>query len=311
MATSPIPRRSTSEAELDRWNQWWRQTPVYQNFMRRQGLPADGRVRLSRGQQAALEREMRAAGLRIPSGMHIDQGGNLNQQSRLVKTAAIAGGAAAAAFGIPGVFPGLLSGGPAAVAPGSVLPSTAIGPSVATLGYGAPTLAGAGAGSLAPLASQAIGPSVATLGYGAPTLAGVGAGSLAPLASQAIGPSVATLAHGAPTVSGLGPLATVAQMAAPGALPGILQRAAETGAESLGNRLLRAGIAGLAGLPGLLTGGPSEAEERLTRRIEEMLAQQQARTSAQEPLFQAVTRMAGTLQPRQAWPGGRSLYGGD
>ena len=281
MATSPIPRRSTSEAELDRWNQWWRQTPVYQNFMRRQGLPADGRVRLSRGQQAALEREMRAAGLRIPSGMHIDQGGNLNQQSRLVKTAAIAGGAAAAAFGIPGVFPGLLSGGPAAVAPGSALPSTAIGPSAATLGYGAPTLAGAGAGSLAPLASQAI------------------------------GPSVATLAHGAPTVSGLGPLATVAQMAAPGALPGILQRAAETGAESLGNRLLRAGIAGLAGLPGLLTGGPSEAEERLTRRIEEMLAQQQARTSAQEPLFQAVTRMAGTLQPRQAWPGGRSLYGGD
>src|SRR4249920_192177 len=86
------PTRNTSEQQLDQWNQAFRQSSVYQNFMRANGLPTDGRVHLSDRQQESLERAMLQAGIRVPSGMHIDAGGNLNQQNHLVRNVAIGAG---------------------------------------------------------------------------------------------------------------------------------------------------------------------------------------------------------------------------
>ena len=86
------PNRGTSEAQLDQWNQAMRQSRIYQDFMRQRGLATDGRVQLSRQQQASLEAELRAGGFNIPSGMHIDQGGNLNQKNTLVRNTAIGAG---------------------------------------------------------------------------------------------------------------------------------------------------------------------------------------------------------------------------
>src|SRR3990167_825466 len=164
-----VPRRSTSETELDQWNQAWRQSPLYLDFMRRHNLPTDGRVRLSRSQQAALEREMNAAGLRIPGGMHIDQGGNLNQKNRLGKVAGIGAAAGLATFGLPGVFPGLLSGGAgAAGAAGGTLPSTSLGGALMGGGQFVPLGAAGGAGALGGAAG----------GAGAAAGAGEGGGAL-------------------------------------------------------------------------------------------------------------------------------------
>lgn len=106
---SGVPNRSTAEVTLDQWNDAMRATPWYQGFLVRQGLV--GKIGgWSRAQQSALERELADRGVQIPSGMHIDQGGNLNQTNRTGKRAAIVGAAALAAFGIPGLFPGLLNG---------------------------------------------------------------------------------------------------------------------------------------------------------------------------------------------------------
>ena len=99
-----VPTRSTAEQELDRWNQAMRQSPAYLNFMRSQGLPTNGRVSLSRQQQDGLERALAAAGMQIPGGMHVDQGGNLNQKNRLVRNTAIGAGVGAGALATAGAL---------------------------------------------------------------------------------------------------------------------------------------------------------------------------------------------------------------
>ena len=55
-----VPNRGTDEMSLDQWNQAMRGSDVYLNFMRQNGLPTDGRVKLSRSQQAGLERAWRS-----------------------------------------------------------------------------------------------------------------------------------------------------------------------------------------------------------------------------------------------------------
>src|SRR3990167_5415099 len=102
--------RRTSEGDLDTYNRDWRQSSIYQDFLRANGLVDTGRgVKLTRGQQRALEDRAREAGIRIPSGFHIDQGGNFNQTNRLGKYATIGAAAAGTLFGIPGGGPGLLT----------------------------------------------------------------------------------------------------------------------------------------------------------------------------------------------------------
>lgn len=135
-AMNRTPSRSTNERSLDQWNIAMRASPAYQNFMVKNGLPTDGHVRLSRSQQEALERELARAGTPVPSGMHIDQGGNLNQKNRLVRNAAIIAGATAGAY----------FGGPAlmsALGPGATTAAPTVGAGVMT---GAPAAATVGTG---------------------------------------------------------------------------------------------------------------------------------------------------------------------
>lgn len=100
---SQVPVRQTSEAELNYWNQAMRGSPLYQQFLQEHGKVDTGRgVKLSRKEQGALEDRLRDNGVEIPGGMHIDQGGNLNQKNRLGKYA-IAGAAITGAMLIPGV----------------------------------------------------------------------------------------------------------------------------------------------------------------------------------------------------------------
>jgi len=137
------PTRQTSEQELDQWNQAMRLSPVYLNFMRSKGYATDGRVKLSRDDQTELEAALAAAGTPVPSGMHIDQGGNLNQKNTTKRNVGIAlaiGGAAVTGLGAAGI-------GPLAGAFGSG--ATAALPTATTIGgYGAtaPTVAAVGGG---------------------------------------------------------------------------------------------------------------------------------------------------------------------
>lgn len=170
------PNRGTSEASLDTWNRALRASPAYQQFMRRYGLSTDGRVQLSRSQQASLEAELKANGFHIPSGMHIDQGGNLNQKNRLGRNVAIGaglvgGGLAAAGAAGAGPLAGLFGGGSGAAAAGSgagfeagmglpsgMLPGGAMmSTTFPAAGGAAGTAAGMGAGTIAGGAGTAAG----------------------------------------------------------------------------------------------------------------------------------------------------------
>jgi len=154
--------RDTPERDLDAFNREMRQSAIYQDFLRANGLVDTGRgVKMTRGQQGALEDRLREAGVQLPKDFHIDQGGNVNQKNRLGKYVAIGAGAATAAFGIPGVFPGVLTGGGGAAAGGAtaagaggggVLPSTALGgaymgaaPGASLIGTGTALAGGASA----------------------------------------------------------------------------------------------------------------------------------------------------------------------
>ncbi|MBM4072335.1 MAG: hypothetical protein FJ271_25915, partial [Planctomycetes bacterium] len=141
---SSVPNRGTQEASLDEWNRAMRQSPVYQAFMRSHGLPTDGRVKLSRQQQVALEAALAAQGIRLPSSMHIDQGGNLNQKNRTGRNVAIGAGvtlATLATMGAAGVGPmaGMFSGG--AIAAPAVAPIVPAAASTVAPVAGAGTLA--------------------------------------------------------------------------------------------------------------------------------------------------------------------------
>jgi len=178
LAASSLPNRQTSEPQLDLWNRQLRASPLYQRFVQQNGLV--GKVGgWSRQQQADLERLLAANGMPIPSGMHIDQGGNLNQKNRLVRNAAITAGIAGAAIataGAAGAFGGAAAGGSGAGAGAA----------------GAGTAAGT-AGALAPIAGGApwaVTPLVAPVtasGVGAGTAAGLGAAVAPRLVNAGVG----------------------------------------------------------------------------------------------------------------------------
>ena len=151
------PNRGTSELSLDQFNIAMRASPLYQNFMRSRGLPTDGRVKLSRNEQSALEQELARAGIPISGGMHIDQGGNLNQKNRLGRNIAISAAAAGAVFGgaaLAGAFSAPTMGGVTGVVSGA--PVTAAS-QAAAMGLGVPTVTGGGMSmaAMAPTAAAA------------------------------------------------------------------------------------------------------------------------------------------------------------
>jgi hypothetical protein len=126
---------ATSEAQLDQANQVLRANPEYQQFLQSLGVNtnvAAGQAwRLSDQQrkQAASWVESRLGD--IGKGMEIDISGNINQNEGFGKQAKrwgpIVAGAALAAFGIPGVMPGLLGGSGSAAAGGASAAGAASG----------------------------------------------------------------------------------------------------------------------------------------------------------------------------------------
>ncbi len=104
--------RSTQADEIDRFNQWLRSQPWWQQI--RAATTGD----LSEAQRQQIEAAMATHGVPLAEDFHIDEGGNLNQKSRLgpiAKWAAIAGGAALGGLGLAGIGPlGVLGGAGAA-----------------------------------------------------------------------------------------------------------------------------------------------------------------------------------------------------
>lgn len=195
----PIPTRDTSERDLDLWNQQFRQSALYQNFMRSRGLPTDGRVRLTRSQQGELQDEMKRAGLDIFNGMHIDQGGNLNQKNRTARNIALAAaayyGGQTAGWGSGlggGAATGTGTAGSGASAAGGVLPSTATASGYAPYAGTATSALGGGtaAGGLGTGGAVTGGTAAAGLGSRLASWANRGgqiAGAVAPLLGSAAG----------------------------------------------------------------------------------------------------------------------------
>jgi hypothetical protein len=198
--TTGTPNRGTTEKDLNAFNVQLRSSPLYQQFMRSRNLPTNGRVKLSRKQQSDLEKAMASAGFKVPSGMHIDQGGNLNQKNRLVRNTAIAAGVAAgtiATLGAAGVISGGVGGGfglgsaGAASVPGAV---SGVVPTTGAMagGLGTGTVVGGASAAAVP---GAIGAAAAPLGTGTVIGGAAGGGLLAsaPLASSAAVPLASTV----------------------------------------------------------------------------------------------------------------------
>lgn len=198
-----VPTRKTSEYELDQFNIQLRSSPLYQDFMRQRGLPTNGRVKLSRRQQEDLEKAMARAGFRVPSGMHIDQGGNLNQKNRLGRniaiTAAIAGGTIAT-LGAAGVI-----GGAGAAAGGAGGAGAGAGAGAAA--GGAATGAAAG-GTAAATGATAAGWGGGAFGASMPVFVGAAAPAAATGLSTVAAPVLMPALASVPTAAGYAALAS-------------------------------------------------------------------------------------------------------
>lgn len=160
--------RSTGEDEINRYNEWMRALPEWQQA--RGSSTGD----FNDQQKAQLTAALAAKGIAVPSDFHIDEGGNFNQKSRAKKIAlytALAGGAAlTGGLGLAGMGPlgGVLGGSATVAAPtagavGGGLASTTIGTGMLPAIAGGTGLAGATAGGGA-AAAAGIGSKLAGLG---------------------------------------------------------------------------------------------------------------------------------------------------
>lgn len=129
---------SDQQFTIDQFNDSLRQSQFYKDWMRAHGINLTGPIKLSDPQRKAFQRDLAAIGVGFDGGLEIDPAGNMNQNEgfgkQLKRWGPIVGGAALAAFGIPGVMPGLIGGG-------------------ATAGGGAAATAASGAASAAPAAA--------------------------------------------------------------------------------------------------------------------------------------------------------------
>lgn len=116
--------RRRDEQNIDQFNQSLRSNEGYREFLRSMGVNPDGRVRLSDSQRKSAENWIRRNVADIGK-LEVDPAGNINQNEGFGKQAKkwgpIAGAAAAAAFGVPGLFPGLLTGGGTAAGTGGLI----------------------------------------------------------------------------------------------------------------------------------------------------------------------------------------------
>ena len=128
-------------------------------------------------QQSGLERALAAAGTPVPSGMHIDQGGNLNQKNRLVRNTAIAAGVAAGGYFAAPYIAGALAGSGGA---GAALPTSLAGEMSGVIGGPAGAIAGTtGATAAAGTSSTAAALTKAALARAAGNAAGSAADTMA------------------------------------------------------------------------------------------------------------------------------------
>lgn len=156
------PTGKTGEMELDQFNQMWRSSPVFAEALAAVGAQPGAVIKLSDKQREGVKAFLRQKGMKFEGGMEIDPAGNFNQNEGFGKQAKrwgpILGAAAVTLFGVPGVMPGLLNAGGAAVAGGAA--GTAAGTGASAAATGAAT--GGGMGWLAP-----------TLRYGVPAAGGL------------------------------------------------------------------------------------------------------------------------------------------
>lgn len=294
-----VPNRGTSEQWLDDWNRQFRASPIYRNWMTRNGLPTDGRVRLSRQQQSSLEAELRANGIQIPGGMHIDQGGNLNQKNRLVRNVAIG-----AAAGVGGYYALPYLAGSAGAGSGAAGSAT-----------------GAGAGSLAPIAG---GSPWAVTPY-------AGSAAMSPTGAAAVGGSIGAGAGAAGAIPGYTPgwegnsnLLFGGSGASAGAMPPGYSPGWEGNTDIVGAGIDAADgarrymgltprewlqLAGIGvGTAGSFMGNPSNLNPNTATedpQLKRLLESMQGRIDKSEPLYDSIMAMANGLLPTQYQNGGR------
>jgi len=284
------PSRSSGPDQINQFNAWLKQQPWYQDFFASIGQDMN-RVQLSRGQQAQLEAVLKQNGVPLGEGVHIDNAGNLNEKNRLVKNVGIGAGLTAATLatmGAAGAGPiaGMFGGGGGGVGAGGLGSGMGAAQAGAAAHAGSPLLMGSGA--LMPIGA----------GAGA-------AASLPTLASTPIGTGMGT----SPSIfgpgasgGGLGPAAAAG--AASGASSvgrgygGKIADALGDGGGGLGDSAIRAALSALAGLPAALGNhGPSDEERGYQAQATRLLGQQEQRTQYQNPLYEAVTKMAYGLLP--------------
>lgn len=153
--------RSTGEDELNRFNQYLRSTPEWQQ------IKGSG-YGFSEDQQNQLSQALAAKGITVPHDFHIDEAGNFNQKSRtkrnLILAAAIGGGALTAGLAGPAIMGALGAGGTVGGSSGAA---------AGGLGFGAGT--GALTSGIATAAPGLMGG--ATLGASAATSAALAGGA--------------------------------------------------------------------------------------------------------------------------------------
>lgn len=146
--------RSTGEDEINRFNEWMRSQPFWQQAR------GSGTGDFNPAQEQQISDGLRGQGVNLPGAFHIDEGGNLNQKSRtkrnlmiaaLAGGAALTGGAALGAFGGAGAAAGggAAAAGGAGAAGAGTLASTAIGSGFIPAIAGGTGMAGAGAAGAA------------------------------------------------------------------------------------------------------------------------------------------------------------------
>ena len=255
---------------------------------------------LTGAQRTQMQRMIEAqTGHPFPHGVTVDGNGNVNEPEglghELKKWGPIAGGVAATLFGVPGLFPGLLTGGTAAAGGAAAFDAL---PNIGSAA-GAANAAGIGGAGLAD------------------ALAGLGATG-AGLASSSIPASLAMHAPGAIASQGASagvPLLNAASAfsdAAPniGSARGAANAANIGGSASGGGSLLRnilhqvgqyapTALAGANAVRQLTQGAPQAQQD-----LERILGLAEGRINQTEPLFQALNSFAMAGLPDYA-KGGR------
>lgn len=158
--------RSTQEDEVNRFNQYMRSQPWWQQI--RGNTTGD----FNDAQKSQLGSALTSQGIAIPHDFHLDEGGNFNQKSRTKRNLIIAGAIGAGVL-TAGLGTGIIGGG------------AGLG-GAASAATGGATAAGVGGGTLASTAigsgfipAIAGGTGLASLGGGAAAAAGVGGTALA------------------------------------------------------------------------------------------------------------------------------------